>query len=518
MEPNILVIGDLILDHYIWGDCERISPEAPVQVVDVKRESLNLGGACNVANNLVSLGSCVWICGVAGCDNAGKSLKEALEEKGISTSGIFFDHQRPTTQKSRIIAGHQQVVRVDREERQEISEDGERFILDFVSKCLKDSHIACIVLSDYKKGVLSEHLTQRLITLAKSKHIKILADPKGRDYTKYRGATLLTPNKKEAMEATGISISDDESLRACLCALQKMCDLEIALVTLSEDGIAFMDADKKIQKIPTIAREVFDVTGAGDTVIASLAYMLASQEPISQSVYFANAAAAVVVSKIGSAVADKQEIFSYLKRNNLLESTLVNPQFLKIFEDHQGEEKCFHTQINKILKRHKPNFYADKFISSVDLDAFLESLLQLKKDSFRVVFTNGCFDILHFGHLDYLHKSRNLGDLLIVGLNSDESVKRLKGPSRPINSEEDRIAALCALECVDFVIVFNEETPEKLIQKIAPDVLVKGADYAGKEIAGSAFSKEVRLIDFVENKSTTNLIEKIKGSSCKKSF
>ena len=229
-----------------------------------------------------------------------------------------------------------------------------------------------------------------------------------------------------------------------------------------------------------------------------------------QSMYFANAAAAVVVSKVGSATANKQEIFAYLKRNNLLDSVLVNAEFLNIFDLQQ--EYPFNTQIQKILKRKTPNFYLDKYIDKECFAEFLESLTQLKQDGFKIIFTNGCFDILHLGHLDYLHKARNLGDLLIVGLNSDASIKRLKGNTRPINTQQDRIAQLCGLECVDFVVVFDEDTPIELIAKICPDVLTKGADYIGKKVVGSEFSKEVRLIEFIEGKSTTRLIQKIKES------
>ncbi len=520
VKPNILVVGDLILDHYIWGNCERISPEAPVQVIDVKRESLNLGGACNVANNLVSLESNVWICGVAGCDEAGGALKKELESRGIQTQGIFVNPSRPTTQKSRLIVAHQQVVRIDREDKSPISQEGEEFILDFAKATITESKIQCLVLSDYQKGVLSERLTQELIALAKTHNLPILADPKGRDYRKYKGATLLTPNKKEAIQATGITICDEDSLKNCILELQRICELEISLITLSEDGIAFVQRDSmrgdniKLERIPTIVREVFDVTGAGDTVIASLAYMLALGEPIFQSVYFANAAAAVVVSKVGSATASKAEILAYLRRNNFLDSTLENAQFLKIFgvENSVSSDIELSRQIAKILKRQSPNPYWDKWVKAQDFDIFLESLAQLKKENCKVIFTNGCFDILHLGHIDYLHKARALGDLLIVGLNSDDSIKRLKGESRPINSEQERIAMLCALECVDFVIVFSEDTPRNLIAKIRPNVLVKGADYQGKEVVGSEFSDTVRLIEFVEGKSTSQLIQRIKES------
>lgn len=516
MKPNILVVGDLILDHYIWGNCERISPEAPVQVIDVKKESLSLGGACNVANNLISLESNVWICGIVGCDEAGKTLKQELENRGIQTEGIFSNPLRPTTQKSRLIAAHQQVVRIDREDKSPICQEGEKFILDFVEHTIVESNLQCLVLSDYQKGVLNDNLTQSLIALAKAHNLKILIDPKGKDYTKYKGATLLTPNKKEAMQATGINICDEDSLQDCIVALQKMCALEVSLITLSEDGIAFADSIQegsvKVERMPTIAREVFDVTGAGDTVIASLAYMLALGKPISQSVYFANAAAAVVVSKVGSATASKQEILAYLRRNNLLDSALANTEFLQIFGEEISPLNSLSRQITKIFKRQKLTSYWDKWVKAEEFNGFLESLRQLKEENFKIVFTNGCFDILHLGHIDYLHKARNLGDLLIVGLNSDSSITQLKGASRPINEEKDRIAMLCALECVDFVVVFSEETPRELIAKISPHILVKGADYANKEVVGREFSEEVRLIEFIEGKSTSQLIQKIKES------
>ena len=309
MKPSILVIGDLILDHYIWGQCERISPEAPVQVIEVAKETLNLGGACNVANNLVALECEVFICGMVGKDEAGTKLKETLESLHIHTQGIYYNLNRPTTQKSRIIAAHQQVIRVDREDKSPISQEGEEFILNFAKTLIESHKIDCIILSDYQKGVLSENLTQNLIKIAKDSKLKILIDPKGKEYSKYKGATLLTPNKKEAKEATGIQIVDDSTLLLALQNLKKSCNLEYSLITLSEDGIGILD--DKLHKLPTIAKEVFDVTGAGDTVIAALDFMLAQNEDILSSIQFANAAAAVVVVKIGSAVATKQEIFSY---------------------------------------------------------------------------------------------------------------------------------------------------------------------------------------------------------------
>lgn len=504
MKPSILVIGDLILDHYIWGQCERISPEAPVQVIEVAKETLNLGGACNVANNLVALECEVFICGMVGKDEAGTKLKETLESLHIHTQGIYYNLNRPTTQKSRIIAAHQQVIRVDREDKSPISQEGEEFILNFAKTLIESHKIDCIILSDYQKGVLSENLTQNLIKIAKDSKLKILIDPKGKDYSKYKGATLLTPNKKEAKEATGIQIVDDSTLLLALQNLKKSCNLEYSLITLSEDGIGILD--DKLHKLPTIAKEVFDVTGAGDTVIAALAFMLAQNEDILSSIQFANAAAAVVVGKIGSAVATKQEIFSYLQDNHLLDT--LSLEFFKVFKENPNTQFLPHLQ--RISQKQKPIAPSSKLINQNTFSSFLEFLGTLKQQDFKIVFTNGCFDILHFGHISYLNQARALGDLLIVGLNSDNSIKRLKGKDRPINSQEDRAALLCALECVDFVIIFDEDTPLELIKAIQPHFLAKGADYQGKEVVGSEFAKKLCLIDFVEGKSTTNTIQKIK--------
>ncbi|MDE5602924.1 MAG: D-glycero-beta-D-manno-heptose-7-phosphate kinase [Helicobacter sp.] len=504
MKPNILVIGDLILDHYVWGSCERISPEAPVQVIEVTKETLSLGGACNVANNLIALEAEVFICGMIGADEAGKKLKQQLQALHIHTQGIYIHKNRPTTKKSRIIAAHQQVLRVDKEDKESICKEGESFILDFSMQLIKNHKIDCIILSDYQKGVLSPKLTQKLITLAKKSKIKILIDPKGKDYRKYRGATLLTPNKKEVKEATNISIYNEETLLLATKKLKQMCDLEFSLITLSEDGIAVLD--ETLKTIPTVAKEVFDVTGAGDTVIAALAYMFALQKNILQSVYFANAAAAVVVNKIGSATASKEEIINYLKKNNLLNSQFIDADFLPSLQENKHEILPFFLQLQKTPR--KIRNYMDKYINPTHLKDFTKALKDLES---KIVFTNGCFDILHLGHIDYLNKAKNLGDLLIVGLNSDSSIKSLKGKDRPINSQYDRIAMLCALECIDFVIVFEEDTPLELIKKIKPDILVKGKDYLGKEIIGSNIAKEVCLIDYIEGKSSSAIIQKIKN-------
>lgn len=468
-KPNILVVGDLMIDHYLWGDCDRISPEAPVQVVNVAKETAVLGGAGNVVNNLHALGASVSVASVIGQDEIGKELLMMLKSLGAKTEGLVTQEGRKTSKKSRIIASSQQILRYDKESKEDITETSVQKIIIAIEKDLFLYDM--IILSDYGKGVLTSELCQGIITLAASQNKKVLVDPKGKDYGKYKGAHFLTPNKKEACEATGIDIVDDASLLLAGEWLRRECELELSMITLSEDGIAIFD--ETMQKVPTVAKEVFDVTGAGDTVIASLAYAMSSGKDIVTAAQFANAAAAVVVGKIGSATATMDEIEMY-------ESTL-----------HQSS--------------------SDMHIKSRDEIAKVVDFARSKNQ--RIVFTNGCFDILHLGHVKYLEVAKSFGDILIVGLNADSSVRELKGPERPINPEYDRAYLLAALEVVDYVVIFSEETPYELIKMIKPDVLVKGGDYEGKEVVGTEFSKELKLVDFVDGKSTTRTIEKIKISN-----
>lgn len=467
--PKILVVGDLMVDHYIWGSSSRISPEAPVPVVEVKTENNRLGGACNVANNLIALGAEVSLCGIVGRDPIGEWMVNELNKQGIDIQYILQDPSRSTTQKTRILISSQQALRVDRENTQKISERLESEILEILFPRIQDYD--GVILSDYNKGLLTPSLTRALITQTRTLNKPILCDPKGTDYSKYSHATLLTPNKKEAMEATGIVIKDEESLKSALKKMKNDYALGLALITLSEDGIGVLDSHC-VHKIPTIAKEVYDVTGAGDSVIAALAYKLAQNSNIIEACEFANAASAVVVGKIGSATATHQEIDAFLKSQNK-----VNEESSLLF-DNQEEE------ITQLIKK-------------------------LKSENKRIIFTNGCFDLLHMGHIQYLQKARNLGDILIVGLNSDNSVRALKGPSRPIHTQEDRARILLALSCVDYVIIFEDSTPTNLLSFVQPDMLVKGGDYEGKEIAGAQFAKEVRLIDFLEGHSSSRIIQKI---------
>ena len=466
LNPKILVIGDLMIDHYLWGSCDRISPEAPVQVIDVNHESIVLGGAGNVVNNLFALGAKVDIISVIGECEASKELKNLLLNIKVDTKYLVVQKDRITSKKSRIIASQQQVVRYDRESVDEINTKSHKTILDiFKTICC---HYDVILLSDYGKGILTFELTSSLIAIANKNNIRVLVDPKGLNYSKYDGAYLLTPNKKEASEATQLNIIDNESLAKAIQALKEQCNLKISLITLSDQGVAIFDNELRIH--PTVAREVFDVTGAGDTVLASLGFALSCQENIDEAVKFANLASGVVVGKIGSATATMNEIIEY-------ESSL-----------------------NKSS--------SDEHIKTWDEISFIVN--ELKNKDKKIVFTNGCFDILHVGHVKYLEKAKEFGDVLILGLNSDDSVKKLKGNTRPINTQDDRSYILASLEVVDYVVIFDNDTPLDLINLIKPDVLVKGGDYKDMAVVGQNIAKELKIVKLIEGRGTSNTIERIK--------
>ena len=468
-KPNILVIGDLMIDHYLWGSCDRISPEAPVQVVNVKKESSVLGGAGNVINNLVTLGSVVDVISVIGNDSVANELKSLLEKIDVPTSNLVVENNRKTSKKSRLIASQQQVLRYDMESIDDINENSHKQIIQTLEKNI--DKYSSIILSDYGKGVLTTNLTKEIIKIANKNNIKVLVDPKGKDYSKYKGSYTLTPNKKEAMEATNIDIKDESSLIEALKSLKTQCNLEVSLITLSEQGIAIFDDELTIK--PTVAREVYDVTGAGDTVIASIAFALGNNLDIKDAIYFANLAAGVVVGKIGSATTTLDEIYEYEYSLHKSNST----SHIKTFDEIKTLSSKLHSQGKKI------------------------------------VFTNGCFDILHVGHVKYLEVAKSYGDVLILGLNADSSVRKLKGPTRPINTQDDRAYILASLESVDYVVIFEEETPYELIKLIKPHVLVKGGDYEGKEVVGQDIADELKLVQFVDGKSTTNTIKRIQNDA-----
>ena len=466
--PKLLVVGDLMIDHYLWGSCERISPEAPVQVVNVDNENSVLGGAGNVINNLNALGAQVDVISVIGGCEISNELKELLTDIKVNAQYLITQKDRITSKKSRIIASQQQVVRYDRESTDDINSESQNKILNTFKNIVKNYDV--ILLSDYGKGILTKELTSSLITIANKNNKKVLVDPKGLDYSKYSGAYLLTPNKKEASEATQINIKDDVSLAQAITHIKTQCDLSISLITLSEQGVAIYDDNLRTR--PTVAREVFDVTGAGDTILASLGFALACGHEIDNAVEFSNLAAGVVVGKIGSATATLNEIIEY-------ESSL-----------NKSSSEAHIKTINEITALSK----------------------ELKARDKKIIFTNGCFDILHVGHVHYLETAKSYGDVLILGLNSDRSVKALKGENRPINAQLDRAYILAALEAVDYVVIFDEDTPYGLIKAIKPNLLVKGGDYEGKKVVGQDIADELKLVQFVDGKSTTRTIEKIQKS------
>ncbi len=468
---KILVVGDLMIDHYLWGSCSRISPEAPVQVVDIQKQTNVLGGAGNVINNLKALDVDVSVLSVIGNDEVGSQLIEMLNSIDVKHY-LVTQPNRKTSKKSRIMAAKAQVVRYDNESKQDISVKSQGELIKIFND--KISQFDIVLFSDYGKGVLCDNICQKLINIANQKSIKVLVDPKGNDYSKYQGAYLLTPNKKEAMIATQIDICDESSLIKALQKLKSIANLDISMITLSEDGIAVYDDKLTIR--PTVSREVYDVTGAGDTVLAALGYCISKGKDIVSSIEFANLAAGVVVGKLGSATATLEEIEEY--KSSLHKSSIES-----------------HIKTKNQLKT---------------------TLERLKKQNKKIVFTNGCFDIIHRGHVSYLDVAKSFGDILILGLNSDESVKRLKGSNRPINTQDDRAFVLAALESVDYVVVFEEDTPYELIKMVQPDILVKGADYEGKEVVGSNIAKELKLVEFIDGKSTTKTIQKInEATKCK---
>jgi D-beta-D-heptose 7-phosphate kinase/D-beta-D-heptose 1-phosphate adenosyltransferase len=469
-EISALVVGDLMLDEYLWGKAERISPEAPVQVVDVKREELRLGGAGNVVNNLVALGCKVTACSIIGDDENGQMLLEAFTSRGVDASGIFVDPERKTSKKTRVVAANQQIVRIDRETRGPISEASEVRLVDYICKSAEGCQV--ILVSDYLKGVLTEAVLAAIVESGRRAGIPVVVDPKGTDYSRYKGVTVLTPNRKEAEAATGIAISDDDSLCNAARQLLDGASLHALLITRSEQGMSLFMGNGKTEHIPTVAREVFDVTGAGDTVLAVLGLALAGGLPFSESARLANVAAGIAVGKVGTSTVAPAEIIAEVGRGHLDSDTKIK-----------------------------------------NIDVMRRVADEARNRGQRIVFTNGCFDLIHFGHVKYLQKARSLGDLLVLGLNSDDSVRRLKGDKRPLIEQDERAHLLAALDCVDYVIIFDEDTPLNLIELVRPHVLVKGGDYTREGVVGheqvESWGGRVELVEFVDGRSTSGIIEKI---------
>ena len=467
-----MVVGDLMLDRYMFGEVERISPEAPVPIVLLKRESECAGGAANVASNLAGLGIRTHISGFVGKDDDGDRLQRNISDLKINTQGLVQAENHATTVKTRIIGGHQQMLRLDKESRTPYSAKDLEVLIENTLNQLSHKP-SVVVLSDYAKGLLTPHVCEAIITECKKSGIPVLVDPKGQDFSKYSGATALTPNKREAAEICKVDIRHTEKLLEASASLRSKLGLNFIAVTRGEEGMSMITEDH-IEHIPATARQVFDVSGAGDTVIATLAAAMAIGIPVSQALHLANIAAGIVVGKVGTAPVTRQELTEALSRAE---------------SQQQADKICSLEQISKRSQA-------------------------WKTAGEKVVFTNGCFDLLHAGHVTYLEEARNLGDRLIVGLNTDRSVKALKGENRPVIHEADRARVLAALEAVDAVVLFDEYTPLSLIQAIKPLVLVKGDDYAEQDVVGGkevkSWGGQVSLVAVVPGRSSSNIIDKLK--------
>ncbi|MGP0565417.1 D-glycero-beta-D-manno-heptose-7-phosphate kinase [Nitrospina sp. 32_T5] len=467
---KILVVGDLILDEYIWGSVSRISPEAPVPILESKSENLALGGAANVANNLVALGCDVYLVGGVGKDEKGDKLLELIGNRNIHTDGIFRFVHRPTTSKIRVIAHNQQVLRIDKEDNRPILPETEKKIINYINETVPK--MDGVICSDYNKGILTEKVTHTIMHRAKNAKKHVVVDPKGTDFSKYKGCTVITPNQLEVERVAPIKIATQEDLDRAAEYLISLAKAESILVTRGKEGMILYRKKKKPVDIPTVAREVFDVTGAGDTVISVFGMSLFSGFTFEEAARLSNMAAGIVVGKIGTAVVTLNELNQFLQEDMLRTS----PTILEVEE-------------------------AKKIVSLA------------KNIGKKVVFTNGCYDLIHGGHIEFLQKSRRMGDILILGLNSDESVSAIKGPNRPIKTQQERANILSALQDVDYIVIFNEQTPENLIRELRPDILVKGDDYkidqvVGREIVES-YGGKVALVPIVKGLSTTNTLDQI---------
>ncbi len=472
---KVLVIGDAMLDSYHFGDVNRISPEAPVPVfLEKGNRKYSPGGAANVAVNIAAIGVPTVFFAISGNDNYGTILKDQLGEAGVDTSYLILEESYRTISKLRYIGpGNQQILRVDREDTSPVEDK----YLEEAFKSIEDNiqNIGLIILSDYLKGFLTESTTKKVIDIAKKYGIKTLVDVKDKNIVKYKGATLLKPNRKELADMAGEDTSTVEKAINAARALCSKSESDYVLATLGADGMILVNKDGLISQTKSTAKEVFDVTGAGDTSIAYLAAELIKGTDIEQAMIVANYAAGVQVSKVGTSIVYPDEVCAAMQDDG-------------------------RSNAAGILDYYK--------------EGGLEPLVRAKENGKKIVFTNGCFDILHVGHITYLRKAKRLGDILVIGVNSDDSVRRLKGESRPINTCKDRMTILSSLDFVDYVVEFKEDTPEGLIEKITPDVLVKGGDYKPEEIAGADYvlanGGEVKIIDFVPGKSTTGIVEKMK--------
>ena len=476
-EPNILVIGDLMLDRYVWGNAERISQEAPVVLLRADRSEERLGGAGSVAMMLRTLGANVSVAGVVGGDRDASQVRQLLADHAIRADGVLCDSTRSTTVKERFIGRAQQkhpqqMLRVDYESRAAISPTIERTLASLIEAKLGDCDLA--LMSDYDKGVCTVAFTQQIIALARGRGVRVLVDPvRSADYSKYRSCSAITPNRLEAGLAAGSVVNTTADAIAVSRRLRDSLDLEAAIITLDRDGMALAHRDGFEQVFPTRQRQVYDITGAGDMVLSVLGMGLAAGLDYSASIRLANIAGGLEVEKIGVSPVTREEILADLLRS---------PSSMKL---------C-------------------------DLPSLLSEIAGRRRTGQKIAFTNGCFDLLHAGHVQYLQEAREQADCLIVGLNSDSSVRNLKGPDRPVNPIDARSFVLAAMQSVDYVVVFDDPTPIRLIEAIRPDVLVKGADYSRDRIVGADFVEShggrVHVAGLRQGFSTSCLLRRIEAA------
>lgn len=467
---KVLVVGDIILDEYIWGSVNRISPEAPVQIVECKSQNMVLGGAANVANNLTSLGCKVYITGTVGVDEKGDKLIGLLKRMDIDTEGVVKDPIRITTNKIRVIAHSQQIIRIDNEDKRPVSGETEKKVKDYIEKIMPSMN--GIICSDYNKGIVTDKVFRAMVHDAKRYKKMIIVDPKGSDFSKYKGANVITPNEKEVAAACPVKIQDEEDMERAIKYLFGLMHNDAILITRGKDGMSLFEKKGKATHIPTEARDVYDVTGAGDTVIGVFGMAVFAGLGFVESARLANMAAGIVVGKVGTSIVTKEELSNFIEEGSLLSAGNI-----------------------------------------LSLDELKQMISLARNREKKIVFTNGCFDVIHGGHIEFLQKAKELGDILVVGLNDDKSVKRLKGEGRPMKPQSERANILSALKYVDYITIFSELTPKKLIQEIKPDILVKGSDYSIEEVVGRDIVEgdggRVELIPIVKGISTSGFLKKV---------
>ena len=471
---RVICVGDVMLDVFVYGSVDRVSPEAPIAVLAIERESAMLGGSGNVVRNLVAVGAEVCFLAIVGDDMAGREITGLIGAESRIEPHLLIDSSRCTTIKTRYVAGIQQLLRADRET---AAPPGDHVLLDLASRAeqaMADHKV--LVLSDYGKGVLEERICRRLIDRAKALGVAVIVDPKGRDYSRYAGATLITPNRRELHDATALPVNDDASIIDAARYIMDRDGVENVLVTRSRDGMTLVEGDGTVTHFDAEAREVFDVAGAGDTVVSSLAAALAGGVSLADACRLANVAAGIVVGKIGTAVAHSEEIVTAIKTRDMV----------------MGEAKI------------------------AALSGVRERIAAWRRDGLKIGFTNGCFDLLHPGHISLIAQARGACDRLIVAINSDASVQRLKGPERPIQTETARATVLAALGNVDLVTIFEEATPAELIEALRPDVLIKGDDYKIEEVVGAdlvqGWGGTVLLAKLTQGQSTTATLRRIRAA------